>query len=428
MLDEKAFDLEFSAQLTAVRDAAAKSTDACTTSKFIALSDNRVQTLLRKKIVDGDIFRGISCLNQPSIPENHYVYFDFDCKPGTLCFIKPSFAVIVNVIDGYVVAVLDPYIRSARTDVGTRGIRVRLAIQNNTLRDLWVVWSGQVHEDYHEDFVPNGQSKERPSEKVTSNANFRIDIHRNDGGRLGVHLGGFNQSVSVATSYDALTLIAPRVQIGGQEYVELTYVTATQVVKVIAQILLNEWLAGPYIGDDTHMQEPHLTNCAADAQLKSAAWYLTLVGEEFDGWFVSGTIAVQHSAAPYHRVVGLLLRPDRQSDCLWTFPDAPPSSIRGRHFFKNLENGKYLSAVQLFEHRMTDSNDNYGSAWDLLSIAEDRVVISNPNWRCDFFHALCLRVLKGDEGKPILTLTDRPPNDKASFFKLANADDNLNSP
>jgi hypothetical protein len=60
------------------------------------------------------VFRGIDCLHRLSIPENHYVYFDFDCKPGTVCLIKPAFAAVVNVVDGYVVAILDPYIPPSR--------------------------------------------------------------------------------------------------------------------------------------------------------------------------------------------------------------------------------------------------------------------------------------------------------------------------
>jgi len=107
-----------------LKDAAAKSIDPCLTAKFIALSDQRVRALFLKKFQDGYVFRGIDCLDLLSIPENRYVLFDFDCKPGTLCLIKPAFLVVVNMIGGYVEAIVDPYIPTSfelLTRVGTFG-------------------------------------------------------------------------------------------------------------------------------------------------------------------------------------------------------------------------------------------------------------------------------------------------------------------
>jgi len=121
------------------------------------------------------------------------------------------------------------------------GVRVRLAVRNNTLKDLWVHWTGQVDEDDKWDFVPNGNSVERRSERVTSNASFRIDVHKNDNGKVGEHLGGFNQSVSIVTTYDVVQLIAPRIELGGVEYVEFSYITASGTATLIGRFLLSDW-------------------------------------------------------------------------------------------------------------------------------------------------------------------------------------------
>lgn len=98
-------------QVSCLKEAAAKSTDPCLTAKAIAMCDSRVQgTLLDKLHKQRHVLRGIECLDRVGIPENKSVYFDIECKPGTFCFIKPAFLVVVNIVDGYVVAVVDPFI------------------------------------------------------------------------------------------------------------------------------------------------------------------------------------------------------------------------------------------------------------------------------------------------------------------------------
>ena len=37
------------------------------------------------------------------------MYFDFDCPKDKVCLIRPAFAVVVNIHNGYVVAIVDPY-------------------------------------------------------------------------------------------------------------------------------------------------------------------------------------------------------------------------------------------------------------------------------------------------------------------------------
>jgi hypothetical protein len=148
-------------------------------------------------------------------------------------------------------------------------------------------------------------------------------------------------------------------------------------------------------------------------------WYLTLVGEEFDGWYVSGMVGFQKSDPPYQRTRGLLLQQTPASNCLWTFPAIPNPSY-GRYFFRNAESGKYLTAAEPTDHRLSDSPNPIFGGWDFVSVAEDRTIICNPNWRYSFFESFCLKVIKGHEGIPILTFSfpGEPPNDTASLFKL----------
>lgn len=101
---------ELTAQVEALTASSSKSIDPCLTAKAIALSDPRVRSLFIKKVADGYVFRKIACLDRIQIPENKAILFDFDCKPGTICLIRPAFLVVVNVVDGYVVAIVDPYI------------------------------------------------------------------------------------------------------------------------------------------------------------------------------------------------------------------------------------------------------------------------------------------------------------------------------
>lgn len=139
MSDEKVTSLTdavLQTQIGALRQAAAKSTDPCLTAKFIALSDVRVQETLRAKLIEqGHVLRGIECLNRIGIPENKSVYFNIDCKPGTFCLIKPAFLVVVNVVDGYVVAIVDPYVFTPMAMQGPGGQSSCGCKQTTSLRE-----------------------------------------------------------------------------------------------------------------------------------------------------------------------------------------------------------------------------------------------------------------------------------------------------
>jgi hypothetical protein len=114
----KVTEADLKAQIEKLKEVAAKSIAPCLTAKYIAFSDRRVRDLFVKKFQDGYVFQGIECLDVLSIPEKKYVLFDFDCKPGTLCLIKPAFLVVVNMISASVEGIVDPYIPTAFGTLG----------------------------------------------------------------------------------------------------------------------------------------------------------------------------------------------------------------------------------------------------------------------------------------------------------------------
>jgi hypothetical protein len=109
----KITDTDFDRELESLKSAAAISLNACLTAKYIALGDTRVRTLFLKKVQDGNVFRSIECFDVVSIPENKYLYFDFECAEGTFCLIKPAFLVVVDIVLGTVTGIIDPYILPA---------------------------------------------------------------------------------------------------------------------------------------------------------------------------------------------------------------------------------------------------------------------------------------------------------------------------
>ncbi|HEX3147465.1 MAG TPA: hypothetical protein VHR66_05240 [Gemmataceae bacterium] len=123
-------EADVESQVAALKSVAAKSTDPCLTAKYIALADERVRSLLLKKVQEGYVFKRIECLEVISVPENKYVLFDFDCKPGTFCLIKPAFLVVVNMIGAYVTAIVDPYVPTAFGLLGSDATSARGGCDN----------------------------------------------------------------------------------------------------------------------------------------------------------------------------------------------------------------------------------------------------------------------------------------------------------
>jgi hypothetical protein len=104
-------------QVKSFETVAARTIDPCTVATFIAISDEKVQQTILKKVADGNVFHGVACLAPTGIPELRRVLFRFECKPGIFCLIPPSFLVIVNFIDGRVVGITDPYIPTVEISV-----------------------------------------------------------------------------------------------------------------------------------------------------------------------------------------------------------------------------------------------------------------------------------------------------------------------
>ena len=90
---------------------AATSTDPSLTAQVIALSNKKARKLFLEKINDDDFLsKGIECVDRGTSTETKYVLFKFECKPGALCLVPPSFAAVVNMIDRYCVTIVNPYI------------------------------------------------------------------------------------------------------------------------------------------------------------------------------------------------------------------------------------------------------------------------------------------------------------------------------
>ncbi|WP_097006361.1 hypothetical protein [Lacrimispora amygdalina] len=110
------------------------SVDPCTIATAIALSDEKVIERLAEKF-DKYIFNGHRCLKYTSDWELVYIYFDFDCPPDVYCFIKPAFAVSVNLITKKVVDIVDPFIISEMD-----ALKKSLEIQDNTIYKQSLPW------------------------------------------------------------------------------------------------------------------------------------------------------------------------------------------------------------------------------------------------------------------------------------------------
>ncbi len=126
MLDEKAILEAYDNQAASLLKVSATTVDPCLVAKYIAIADERVRALFAKKLLAGDVFRGVECAPRSGTAELITVVFEFDCKPGVFCFISPSFAVVVNLHTRHVVSVLDPYVsvEAEEADFGPGGIPI----------------------------------------------------------------------------------------------------------------------------------------------------------------------------------------------------------------------------------------------------------------------------------------------------------------
>jgi hypothetical protein len=104
------FEKQFDVELERLRNVAASSTDTCITAMVITLTDKKTRELFLSKLKEGLMYSGVNCLGGVSIPENVRIVYLFDPPPGVFYFIRPSFLVIVNMIEKRVVQIVDPYV------------------------------------------------------------------------------------------------------------------------------------------------------------------------------------------------------------------------------------------------------------------------------------------------------------------------------
>jgi hypothetical protein len=87
--------------------AAIDASSPCTSAILIAAKDPAVRKLYIEKTLAGSVPEGVRCLDNIGISEHRSVLFEFSCPHGTVCLIKPSFLVVVNVIYGVVEHIID---------------------------------------------------------------------------------------------------------------------------------------------------------------------------------------------------------------------------------------------------------------------------------------------------------------------------------
>jgi|GEM_PF-3359770 len=103
----------YRAEVNRLRDYLSGSIDPCRHAIYAAARDSQVASVLLRKLTNKEyVFKGVRCHDAPGIPEQRRVLFDFDCQPGTFCLIDPNVLVIVDVVQGKVVDIIDPYLGS----------------------------------------------------------------------------------------------------------------------------------------------------------------------------------------------------------------------------------------------------------------------------------------------------------------------------
>lgn len=105
-----------------------------------------------------------------------------------------------------------------------------LSIDNHSLVDLWLVWSGDASST---DFVPNGHASKHGGGSIFS-ANFLITVYRNNGGQIGDKIG--NAAITIHGADAGELVVRDRF---------LFLVTATDAIKIGLLIFGNQKRALP---------------------------------------------------------------------------------------------------------------------------------------------------------------------------------------
>ena len=99
-------------RLQTIKEYGDRSINPSLTAQYIAISSKKVRQILQQKLKQDYIFQGISCFDKIGAPEYKYLHFALAYPKGTFCLVSPSFVVVVNVVDGHVVSMIDPFISS----------------------------------------------------------------------------------------------------------------------------------------------------------------------------------------------------------------------------------------------------------------------------------------------------------------------------
>lgn len=127
---------QYDSELERLKEFVAGSTDSCRNAIFVAAKDAQVRATLLTKLSDDHYrFMGVRCLEEAGISEQRQVLFDFDCRPGIFCLIDPNVLVIVDVVDGRVVDIIDPYIATAAKTTRGYGSGIHRMGAAHTLAD-----------------------------------------------------------------------------------------------------------------------------------------------------------------------------------------------------------------------------------------------------------------------------------------------------
>lgn len=241
-------------QINEFKKLASHSVDPYIIAKYIALSNQEVQDTIMKKLSEGNVFNGVSCLERVTSWKLIYVYFDCDCKPGVHCLIKPAFVAIVDLILGKVIDIIDPYIQSNIIKLKTilnqesnslpnkvpLGERTYCVLANHSGRDFHIKVTCDVHTDeWGPKQINHGEEREIKSKKIPYDeyAKYFFEVWKDDNGQPGEYIGSFNHSVSYGYLGNRDYLKFTIANMDGKDYLQV------YSVKNLAKIILLIWSA-----------------------------------------------------------------------------------------------------------------------------------------------------------------------------------------
>jgi hypothetical protein len=113
----------------------------------------------------------------------------------------------------------------------TRGERTHLCIYNRSGSDLHVRWTNDVDQDDVRDFIHNNNDPPvcRRSRKVDLEADFRLEVYRNNDGKPGTEIGSPFHIKVLAELVDVIVL--------GRQGNNLVYLRGSGLAQLIGSLL-----------------------------------------------------------------------------------------------------------------------------------------------------------------------------------------------